>query len=126
MRPDTRRPGSAMTFIDATSGEDIFQVGSDENGLLFLSFHLYDSNGCCVAESDGPVHYPDGLVVRCDQGEVLLDVPAEASSDISYRLYNSSGHLLTTSDGTRTKIFPLLRMEGVAHNWVPVRPERAV
>jgi hypothetical protein len=45
---------------------------------------------------------------------LLLDVPADRGSHIQYRLYNGSGDLITASDGARTQVFGLLRMEGVA------------
>ena len=44
------------------------------------------------------------------RGEVLLSVPADQSKPIHYRFYNCQGSLLTTSNGGRTKIYPLLRM----------------
>jgi hypothetical protein len=119
---NTRRPGTSTTFIDATSGEDIFQLASDENGLLFMAYHLYDASGSVVAESVGLEHCPDGLTVRCDQGELLLDVPVHSGGNVQYRLYNSGGSLLTSSDGVRTMIYPLLRMEGIGRLWAPPEP----
>jgi len=119
MRLDSRRPSTSTTFADAASGEGILQVAADENGRLLMAFRLYDASGCLVADSEGLAHYPDGLTIRCDKGEVLLDVPADSSDDVRYRLYNSSGHLLTQSDGVRTMIYSLLRMEGVGRGWAP-------
>jgi len=119
MRLENRRPGTSTTFIDAVSGEDIFQVASDENGLLFMAYHLYDARGSLVAESAGLGHFPDGLTVRCAGGELLLDIPADPANDVQYRFYNSTGQLLTSSDGARTRIYPPLRMEGVGRLWVP-------
>ena len=94
-------------------------MASDENGLMFMAFRLYDAGGSLVVDSEGLEQYPDGLTVRCKSGEVLLDVPAKTSDDVRYRLYNSNGSLLTASDGVRTMIYPLLRMEGVGRNWMP-------
>lgn len=94
-------------------------MASDENGHLLIAFHIYDAKGSLVADSEGLSHYPDGLTVRCAAGELLLDVPADDSNHIQYRLYNGDGNLLTWSDGARTKIGPLLRMEGVGRNWMP-------
>jgi hypothetical protein len=119
VRLDSRRPGTSTTFIDAASGEDIFQLAADKDGILFLAFHLYDASGCCVAASIGLERHPDGLTVRCAGGELLLLVPADAKSYVEYRLYNSNGYLLTRSDGLRTMIYPLLRMEGVGRDWAP-------
>lgn len=84
----------------------------DQEGLVLLSFHLYDSKGALVAESRGLEHFPDGVTVRCGAGEVLLAVPADNNEPIRYRLYNCHGSLLTWSDGGRTKIYPFLRMGG--------------
>jgi hypothetical protein len=119
MRLDKKKPGTSTTFSDASSGQDIFQVAVDEAGQLLMAFHLYDAHGSLVAESAELTPYPEGLTVRCAGGEVLLDVPADASADVQYRLYNGEGALLTWSDGARTKIGPLLRMESVARNWAP-------
>ena len=119
MRLDNRRPSTSTTFADATSGEGILQVASDESGRLLLAYRLYDARGLLVADSEGLGHYPDGLTVRCSGGELLLDVPKDSSNDLRYRLYNSDGHLLTQSDGARTVIYSLLRMEGVGRGWVP-------
>jgi hypothetical protein len=119
MRLGNRRPSTSTTFADAASGEEILQVASDEHGLLLMSFHLYDATGSLVADSEGLTHYPDGITVKCSRGEVLLEVPPDSSVGVSYRLYNSTGFLLTQSDGARTKIYSLLRMEGVGRGWVP-------
>jgi len=119
MRLGNRRPGTSTTFLDAVSGEDVFQVASDEDGLVFIAYHLYDASGSFVAESAGLGHFPDGLTVRCAAGELLLDIPVDSAADIQYRLYSRTGQLLTSSDGARTKIYPPLRMEGVARLWVP-------
>jgi hypothetical protein len=60
-----------------------------------------------------------GIAVRCNASELLLEIPKKAGANLQYRLYNSDGQLLTWSDGTRTKIYPYLRMDGVAHGWSP-------
>ncbi|MEX0786947.1 MAG: hypothetical protein WD939_09940 [Dehalococcoidia bacterium] len=88
--------------------------------MLLLSFRLYDSTGNLAASTDGFKQFPKGLSVSCEAGEQLLDVPRDLSKPFQYRLYNSEGRLLTWSDGVRTKIYPHLRMEGVARGWVPV------
>ena len=119
MRLNTRRPGTSTTFKDATSGEDIFQVASDEDGLLFMSYHLYDATGSLVAESEGLEHFPGGLAIHCSKGELLLDIPADSAGDVQYRFYNNTGRLLTSSDGIHTKIYPLLQMQGVGRLWSP-------
>lgn len=123
MRTENRRASTSTTFADATSGEGILQMASDENGLLLMAFRLYDSDGTLVLASDGLSAYPDGLTVRCAKGELLLEVPADSSHNVRYCLYNSDGALLTKSDGARTRIYPLLRMEGVGRNWVRPTPE---
>ena len=82
----------------------------DQEGLVLLAFHLYDSKGSLVAQSRGLQRYPNGVTVRCDAGELLLAVPEHADKPIRYRLYNRQGSLLTSSDGDRTKIYGLLRM----------------
>lgn len=126
MRLENRRPSTSTTFGDAASGEAILQIASDENGLLLMSFHLYDATGALVADSEGLTHYPKGVTVKCSRGEVLLDVPSESSADVSYCLYNSTGYLLTRSDGVRTVIYSLLRMEGVGRGWAPPAPVAAL
>lgn len=83
-----------------------------------MAYHLYDARGQLVAES-ALEHVPEGLTVRCRAGELLLDIPKDAGVAIQYRFYNGSGLLLTASDGARTRIYPLLRMEGVNRYWAP-------
>lgn len=119
MKLETRRPGTSTRFIDATSGEDILQVASDENGLLFMAYHLYDASGSLVAESVGLELCSDGVTVHCAEGELLLEIPIDSGGYVQYRLYNSDGRLLTSSDGARTTIYPLLRMESVGRHWTP-------
>lgn len=67
-----------------------------------------------MAECAGEEPTSDDITIKCRGGETLLDVPADRSSHIRYRLYNGSGHLITASTGERTQVFGLLRMEGVA------------
>ena len=87
--------------------------------MLLLAFHLYDGAGCLVAESAGFEHFPEGVTIRSNKGELLLNIPPNLNGHVRYKLYNCNGHLLTTSDGARTKIYPELRMEGVGHGWAP-------
>ena len=82
----------------------------DQDGVVRIAFHLYDSKGSLVAQSRGLQRFPNGVTVRCDAGELLLAVPEHADKPIRYRLYNRQGSLLTSSDGDRTKIYGLLRM----------------
>lgn len=95
---------------------------SDEDGGLLLSFTLYDANGKVVAQTTGPEPFPRGVTVRCKKGELLLQVPANGKDNMRYTLYNQQGQLLTWSDGSRTKIYPLLRMEGNSRAWPGSRP----
>ncbi|MDP3766977.1 MAG: hypothetical protein U1B78_02325 [Dehalococcoidia bacterium] len=119
MRLESKRAGTSTSFVDSATGESVLQVASDENGVLLLAFHLYDANGRLIAESDGFQQFPDGLTVRCDAGEQLLHVPRDLNAPVHYRLYSPDGLLLTWSNGVRTKIYPHLRMDGVAHGWTP-------
>ena len=112
-----RQAGTSTAFVDSVSGESVLEVASNAQGLLLLAFHLYDAKGRLAAESDGFQHFPTGVTVCCEGGEQLLHVPGDLGAPVHYRLYNSSGLLLTWSDGARTKINPHLRMEGVARGW---------
>lgn len=98
--------------MDAPTGEVLLRVGLGEDGYPVVHFRLYDSSGCLAAESEGLESFPDGLLVRSEDGELLLDVPAEPDGHIQYCLYNQKGVLLTCSDGVSTRIQALLRMEG--------------
>ena len=118
MNVSNRRPGTSTTFVDAASEETILQLAADGEGMSFMAFHLYDAAGSCVADSSLE-HYTDGITIRCAGGEVLLAVPQDPAENLSYRLYNSKGNLLTASDGARTMIYPQLRMEGVRRDWTP-------
>jgi hypothetical protein len=117
-----RQPGTSTAFVDAVSAESLLQFVSDGDGIHLTAFHLYDSAGAFVAESEGLEHYPNGVTIHSSAGELLLAVPENEDENIHYRLYNSCGDLLTRSDGVRTVIYRLLRMEGVARNWAPVAP----
>jgi hypothetical protein len=126
MNAASRRPGTSTTFVDASSEEEILQLAADEDGRSFMAFHLYDSVGNSVAESQLE-HFDDGISVSCAGGELLLSVPRDPGDSMQYRLYNSEGYLLTSSDGVRTRIYPLLRMEGVRRLWaVPAVPVATV
>ena len=98
--------------MDAPTGEVLLRVGLDEEGCPFIHFRLYDSSGRLVAESGSVKSFPSGLTILSEDGELLLDVPAQPDSHIQYCLYNRNGELLTRSDGASTKIQALLRMEG--------------
>jgi hypothetical protein len=118
-----RRPGSSTTFLDASSEEAILQFAADGEGVSFMAYHLYDAGGSFVADSSLE-QFPEGIEVRCGGGEVLLAVPSDPEASLHYRLYNSRGDLLTSSDGVRTMIYPQLRMEGVSRDWAPPWAER--
>ncbi|HWC30201.1 MAG TPA: hypothetical protein VG845_08985 [Dehalococcoidia bacterium] len=77
-----------------------------------IEFHLYDSLGALVADSGGICHLSDGLEIAVVNGEQFLSVPAARDGNICYRLYNSKGALLTSSDGVRTQIYGGVRVEG--------------
>ena len=111
MRLGIRRPGTSTAFVDASSGEVLLRVASAEDGRPSVYFRLYDSTGCLTAESDGLKSFPGGIKVQSGDGELLLEVPVEMGSHLQYRLYNRDGALLTWSDGARTRIKGLLRME---------------
>ncbi len=117
-----RQLSTSTTFIDAGSAESILQLASDVDGLHLVAFRLYDSGGSLVAEREGLEHYPDGVSIHSNGGELLLSVPKNADENIRYRLYGPDGELLTSSDGVRTTIYQRLRMEGVGRNWV-ARPK---
>ncbi len=123
MNVGNRRPGTSTTFVDSVSQEVILQFASDEDGLSFMAFRLYDADGSFVAES--PLeHFGEGVTICCSGGHVLLMVPPDPQDFIQYLLYNSEGKLLTRSDGARTMIYPLLRMESVRRDWIrPAAPD---
>lgn len=118
MKLGDRQPGTSTTFVDAESAESILQLASDSDGLHLVAFHLYDSGGSLVAESEDLQHFPEGVSIHSSGGELLLSIPNNANENIQYRLYSQDGELLTYSDGSRTMVYQRLRMEGVGRNWV--------
>ena len=118
MKFGDQQPGTSTTFVDARSAESILQLASDVDGLHLVAFRLYDSGGSLVAEREGLEHYPDGVSIRSNGGELLLSVPRNADENIRYRLYGHDGDLLTSSDGVRTMIYQRLRTEGGGRNRV--------
>ena len=97
--------------MDAPTGEVILNIALDAEGGLLVNFHLYDCDGRPAGESGEASSYPGGLSIHSRGGELLLELPAELDENIRYRLYNSRGDLLTSSDGIATRIGPCLRME---------------
>jgi hypothetical protein len=112
MKLGGHRPGSLTAFVDGTTGEMLLQIAADPNGDPRVAFHLFDSNGNLAKDSDGFNAYPKGLDVRGANDEQLLELPNEPTGNVKYRIYNSEGRLLTTSDGARTQIHGGLRIEG--------------
>lgn len=115
-----RRPGTFTTFIDSFAGETLLKVQSDEEGISLFSFHLYDSSGVLVLDSEGPRAFPNGTEVRSENQELLLLIPREPDASVQYRLYSRNGILMTCTDGARTQIFGGLRIEG--NRPLPGRP----
>jgi hypothetical protein len=111
---ENRKLGSFIGFVDSASDETLLRIAVGEEGTLFVAFRLYDRLGGLVAECAGEEPSLRDIHVECGGGETLLDVPADRTSHIQYRLYNGRGDLITASDGARTQVFGLLRMEGVA------------
>jgi hypothetical protein len=107
-----RRPGAFVAFIDTFTEETLLRIECSSEDVDLVSFHLYDSLGTLVADSGGLQRLRDRLDVSIAGGEQLLCVPFARDEDISYRLYNSKGALLTSSDGKRTQIFGGVRLEG--------------
>jgi hypothetical protein len=104
-----KRPGLSTTFADSVQDEDLLRFHWHEDGSITMSFRLYDALGTLVVDSGGAI--PAVATRICaSTGEVLLDIPVDPEQHISYRLYNRTGSLLTSSDGTRTHIFGFLRM----------------
>jgi hypothetical protein len=110
-----RRPGTATVFVDAVTNEALLQVAVDDGGTPVLAFRLYDATGALVRATEGFETFPDGLTVTALDGEMILTVPASGEDNLSYRLYNQEGRLLTVSDGSRTQIFAFLKMEARAN-----------
>jgi hypothetical protein len=104
-----KRPGTSTCFFDSSKGEQILRFSWDENGSVGVAFHLYDALGRLVADSNGmrPIM---PLQIRAADGEILLAISDHLDDPICYRLYNSAGTLLTSSDGSRTSIFRFLEM----------------
>jgi len=117
MRLGKQRPGTSTMFIDSASGEQLLQMATDENGVLLIAYHLYDDSGALAAESAGLAEPPFGLTIHSSRGDLLLGIPLRIGGIIRYRLHGSTGTLLTHSDGVRTRIYPLLRMQGVSRTW---------
>ena len=110
----TRRAGTSTSFIDSECGELLLSFSSDHEGNTRVMFCIYDSRGMLVDQSESPRTYPDGLVICDEGGELLLEIPSRPDAPVRYRLFNKTGRLLTWSDGARTQIFGLLRMEHAA------------
>ena len=119
-----RRPGTFIAFIDSPTDETILRIDTNAEGVTSFTFRLYDRFGVLAEDSGGPREYPLGTEICTDEGEVLLRVPIELNDDIHYRLYGSTGNLITCSDGNRTQILLGLRMEGNKHlsGRPPARP----
>ena len=115
MRVGGQKLGTVTEFVDAASGEILLQVALSETQVSLISYRLYNSRGELADNSPELRAYPEGLCVRSNDNEVLLDVPSEHDACISYRLYNRSGLLLANSDGKRTQIFAFLRIQGARH-----------
>jgi hypothetical protein len=120
-----RQPGTSVTFVDGVSQESILKLESDADGVHFVAFHLYDSQGVLVQEQDALERGPEGVLVRAACGEMLLTIPKDDTKSIQYNLYNHEGTRLATSDGVHTKIYPLLRMESVGKSGVYPRRQPA-
>ncbi len=110
MRLTAKRPGASTSFVDSQVEEALLKFSWKDDGSIDVAFHIYDACGQLVADSAGDRPL-SAMVITADDGEVLLDIPAEATLPIRYRLRSQAGNLLTTSDGSRTQIFAFLRME---------------
>ena len=106
------QPGSLTSFVDSMHSEVILRVHVDGHGQSMFGFTLYDASGGLVADAPDLKPYPQGVTIATDAGEVLLSVSGDAESKVSYRLYNHTGVLLTESDGSRTRIYGYLKMDG--------------
>jgi len=107
-----RRAGSSTQFVAATGDELLLEIAVDDAGKPVVAFHLYDSDGNLVKESKELKSFPKGLSVHSKSDEVLLLLPNDPTGNVEYCLYDSTGHLLTCSDGKRTQIFGGLRVQG--------------
>jgi hypothetical protein len=110
-----RRPGAFVAFVDSFTDETFLKVECDAQDTDLISYHLFDSNGRLVADSEGAQIFPGGVEVADESGELLLSVPAGRDESIQYRLYNLKGALVTCSDGQRTQIYGGVRIEGNHH-----------
>ena len=115
-----RRPGAFTSFVDSFTEETILRIEASPAGEILVTFHLYDSHGTLVQDSDGSHCFPTGTQVRSDEDEMLLNVPDDRESLVSYCLYNHTGALLTRSDGMRTELFGGVRVIG--NKPLPGRP----
>ena len=111
MRLGGRRPGTCVAFVDTTTDEVLLEVAAADDGRPLIAFHLYDAAGTLVSDSNGRQSFPTGLVLQGCNDEVVLRLPLSPDGDIHYRIYSSTGRLLTCSDGARTQIFGGLRMD---------------
>ena len=107
-----RRPGTFTSFIDSSTQETLLKIESDPQGTSLVSYHLYDSTGGLVIDSDGPQVFLGGGEFRGRDQELLLLLPSEPDGHVQYRLYSCRGVLITCSDGARTQIFGGVRIEG--------------
>ncbi len=113
MRLANRRPGWSTSFVDAATGDVLLEVSFDKDAAPLVAFCLYDSKGTVVARTEGPERLREPRRVVDSNGVLLLDLPADRSRPIRYRLFSRGGGLLTCSDGVRTTIYGSLRMQGV-------------
>jgi len=111
MRLGGRRPGVGTSFVDTFNEDVLLQVRTNELGETLVFYHLYDSAGGVVADSEGLQSFLEGKEVRDGSNELLLRIPCEADQAIEYRLYSCRGTLLTCSDGARTQLFGGIRVE---------------
>lgn len=113
MRLANRRPGWSTSFVDASSGEVLFEVSFDREGRLQVGFCLYDADGSLVAQR-GLERLRSDITVHAGNGDLLLDLAANPQTPVRYRLHNRAGELVTCSDGVRTRIYGSLRMQGAS------------
>ncbi len=112
MKLSGRKAGNLTLFIDASSNEVVLKIQVDSQGRPLIAYHLYDARGRLVADSPEPREFPDGVQVRAEDDELLLDIPSDQQCHICYHLYSRQGQPLTVSDGMRTQVYPALRMDG--------------
>ena len=93
----TRRAGTSTSFIDSECGELLLSFSSDHEGNTRVAFCLYDSRGTLVDQNESAKTYPEGLTIRDEAGELLLDLPSKPDGSVQYRLFNKTGRLLTWS-----------------------------